>query len=109
MNPNGHWTFTLPLAKINVGRLSREQNSFRTSGVVMASAKPSLYAYCVARLDMNEAWEVFPGLAERPVFVVRDQKVAMLVSRLEKVKLDDPHHVVEHGHVIHRVFERRTV
>src|SRR5258708_13557893 len=75
----------------------------------MAVAKTSLYAYCVARLDMTEPWTVFPGIADRPVFAVRDQKVAMLLSRLEKVKLDEPKHMVEHGQVLNRVFERRTV
>lgn len=75
----------------------------------MGSGKASLYAYCVARLDMDEPWAVFPGLGDRSVFAVRDQKVAMLVSRLEKVKLDEARRVFEHGQVIHRVFEKRTV
>lgn len=75
----------------------------------MGSVKMSLYAYCVARLDMDEPWSVFAGIADKSVFAVRDQKVAMLVSRLEKVKLDESRHVVQHGQVIHKVFEKRTV
>jgi hypothetical protein len=75
----------------------------------MGSAKSSLYAYCIVRLDQDEPWEVFPGVADRPVFAVRDQKVAMLISRLERVRLDEHKHVPQHGQVLHRVFEKRTV
>jgi hypothetical protein len=75
----------------------------------MGSVKTSLYAYCVARLDMDEPWSVFPGIADKSVFAVRDQKVAMLVSRLEKVKLDETRHVLQHGQVINKVFGERTV
>ena len=75
----------------------------------MGSAKSSLYAYCIVRLDQNEPWDVFPGVAARSVFAVRDQKVAMLVSRLERVRLDEHKHVLQHGQVLHRVFEKRTV
>ena len=67
------------------------------------------YAYCVARLDMDQPWEVFSGLGERPVFAVREQKMAVLVSRVERQDLEDPRSVVQHGQVIHRVFERHTV
>jgi hypothetical protein len=69
----------------------------------------SLYAYCVTRLDRDEPWQVIPGLEDRPVFPVRDHKVAILVSRVERLKLDDPRCVVQHGQVVHRVFENRTV
>jgi len=75
----------------------------------MGSAKSSLYAYCIVRLDQDEPWDVFPGVATRPVFAVRDQKVAMLISRLERVRLDEHKHVLQHGQVLHRVFEKRTV
>ena len=75
----------------------------------MGSAKSSLYAYCIVRLDQDEPWDVFPGVAVRPVFAVRDQKVAMLISRLERVRLDEHKHVLQHGQVLHRVFEKRTV
>ena len=69
----------------------------------------SYYTYCVVRLDLDEPWEVFPGIDERPVFAVREQKMAVLVSRLERPHLEDARSVVQHGQVIHRVFERRTV
>ena len=67
------------------------------------------YTYCVVRLDFDEPWQVFPGIGDRPVFAVRDQKMAVLVSRLERPDLEDVRSVVQHGQVIHRVFERRTV
>ncbi len=67
------------------------------------------YAYCVVRLDSNEPWQVFSGIDDRPVFAVRDQKMAVLVTRLERPRLDDARSVVRHGQVIHRAFERRTV
>jgi hypothetical protein len=69
----------------------------------------SLYSYCVARLDVDETWEVFPGVEDRPVFAIRYQRIALLVSRLERVRLEEPRHVVQHGQVIHRVFEGRPV
>ena len=75
----------------------------------MGSVKSALYAYCVTRLDANESWDVFPGIGERSVFAVREQKVSMLVSRLEKVKLEEQRHVVQHCQVLNRIFERRTV
>jgi hypothetical protein len=75
----------------------------------MGSAKSSLYAYCIVRLDQEEPWDVFPGIADRSVFAVRDQKVAMLISRLDRVRLDEHKHVLQHGQVLHRVFEKRTV
>lgn len=67
------------------------------------------YAYCVVRLDSNEPWQVFSGIDDRPVFAVRDQKMAVLVTRLDRLHLDDARSVVRHGQVIHRTFERRTV
>jgi hypothetical protein len=75
----------------------------------MGSAKSSLYAYCIVRLDQDEPWDVFPGIADRSVFAVRDQKVAMLISRLDRLRLDEHKHVLQHGQVLHRVFEKRTV
>jgi hypothetical protein len=75
----------------------------------MGSPKSALYAYCITKLNHDEPWEVFPGVAARPVFAVRDQKVAMLVSRLERVRVDEQKHVLQHGQVLHRVFEKRTV
>ncbi|GEM_PF-6523021 len=75
----------------------------------MGVVKSSLYAYCVVRLDQNEPWDVIPGLAGRPVFPVRDQKVAMLVSRLERTKPDEHKHISQHGQVLHQAFEKRTI
>ena len=69
----------------------------------------SLYAYCVTRLEKDETWEVFSGIADRPVFAIRHQKIALLASRLERVRLEDQRHVVQHGYVVNRIFEGRTV
>jgi hypothetical protein len=69
----------------------------------------SLYAYCVTRLEKDENWEVFSGVADRPVFAVRYQRIALLASRMERVRLEEPRHVVQHGQVVRRVFEHRTV
>src|SRR5690242_3037415 len=69
----------------------------------------SLYAYCVTRLEKDEPWEVLAGVADRPVFALRYQKIALLASRMERVRLEEPRHVVQHGQVVHRIFERRTV
>lgn len=75
----------------------------------MASVKMSLYAYCVARLDAEEPWSVFPGIADKSVFAVRDQKMAMLVSRVEKVKLDETRLVLQHAQTLNKIFEKRTI
>jgi len=69
----------------------------------------SLYAYCVTRLERDEDWAVFPGVAGRPVFALRHQKIALLASRMERVRLEEPSHVVQHGQVVRRIFEKRTV
>ncbi len=69
----------------------------------------SLYAYCVTRLEKDEDWAVFSGVAGRPVFALRHQKIALLASRMERVRLEEPHHVVQHGQVVRRIFEKRTV
>jgi len=69
----------------------------------------SLYAYCVTRLEKDEDWAVFSGVADRPVFALRHQKIAMLASRIERVRLEEPRHVVQHGQVVRRIFEKRTV
>jgi hypothetical protein len=69
----------------------------------------SLYAYCVTRLEKDEDWAVFSGVADRPVFALRHQKVALLASRMERVRLEEPRHVVQHGQVVRRIFEQRTV
>lgn len=69
----------------------------------------SLYAYCVTRLEKDETWEVFGGVADRPVFALRYQKIALLASRVDRVRLEEPRFVVQHGQVVHRIFEQRTV
>lgn len=69
----------------------------------------SLYAYCVTRLDKDETWEVFAGVADRPVFALRYQKIALLASRVDRVRLEEPRHVVQHSQVVHRIFEQHTV
>lgn len=69
----------------------------------------SLYAYCVTRLEKDEDWAVFSGVADRPVFALRHQKIALLASRMERVRLEEPRHVVQHGQVVRRIFEKRTV
>lgn len=69
----------------------------------------SLYAYCVTRLEKDEDWAVFSGVADRPVFALRHQKIALLASRIERVRLEEPRHVVQHGQVVRRIFEKRTV
>ena len=67
------------------------------------------YAYCILRLDPEQEWTVFPGVAERPVFPVREARLVMLVSRLEGPFRADAHSIIQHGRVVHRVFEQHTV
>lgn len=69
----------------------------------------SLYAYCVTRLEKDEPWEVLAGVADRPVFALRHQKIALLASRMDRVRLEEPRYLVQHRQVVHRIFERRTV
>ena len=76
-----------------------------------SSPKKSLpyYAYCILRLEADREWTVFPGIAERPVFPIREGRLAMLVSRLESALQLDAHSIIQHGRVVHRVFEQHTV
>lgn len=67
------------------------------------------YAYCVLRLEADEPWDVFPGVGERPVFAVREGRIAMAVSRMEPGVAANAQAIVQHGRVVHRVFERHTV
>ncbi len=67
------------------------------------------YAYCIFRLDPDQEWKVFPGIGERAVFPVREGRLAMLVSRLDGNFTTDAHSIIQHGRVVHRVFERCTV
>ncbi len=68
-----------------------------------------IYAYCVLRMDAEEPWQVFPGIGDRSVFLVREGKLAMLVSRLDGRFTTDAHSIIQHGRVVHRVFEQQTV
>lgn len=67
------------------------------------------YSYCVLRLEPDEEFEVFEGIGGRPVFPVREGRLAMLLSRLDHAVAAAPHWVVEHSRVVHRVFQRHTV
>ncbi len=69
----------------------------------------SYYAYCILRLEPDQGWEVIPGVGERSVFAVREGRLIMLVSRLERGFRADAHSIVQHGRVVHRVFEQHTV
>ena len=71
--------------------------------------KTLYYAYCVLRLEEDREWGTFPGLAGHPVFPLREGRLAMLTSRVENASIADPQSVIEHGRVIHRVFEQYTV
>lgn len=67
------------------------------------------YAYCILRLDPDQDWQVFPGVGERPVFAVREGRLVMLLSRLDRGFRADAHSIIQHGRVVHRVFEQHTV
>lgn len=99
------WTFGARLTTLNTNA-APEGAGIR----VQPRKQPTpLYAYCIVRLDAEEPWEVFLGIGRRPVFAVRDQKMAVLVSRVESSHLENARSIVQHGQVIHRVFERYTV
>ena len=67
------------------------------------------YTYCILRLEPDKDWTVFPGVAERPVFPIRESRLVMLVSRLEGNFSPDAHSIMQHGRAVHRVFEQHTV
>ena len=67
------------------------------------------YAYCILRLAPDQEWTVSPGVAERPVFPVREGRLVMLVSRLEGNFSANAHSIIQHGRAVHRVFEKHTV
>ena len=71
--------------------------------------KTLYYGYCVLRLDGDREWGTFPGMAGHPVFPLREGRLAKLASRVENASIADPQSVIEHGRVIHRVFEHYTV
>ncbi len=102
-------TFGSHFFNIDVKRMVTAGFSARANLKPSGGRGMSYYAYCVAHVSQSEPWDVFPGVEDRPVFAVRDQKIAILVSRLEKLRMNDPRSVVQHGQVIHRAFERHTV
>lgn len=76
---------------------------------VQRKASIPIYAYCVLRLDNEQFWNVFPGIGDRPVFPLREAKLAMLVSRLDGRLPQDAQSIIQHGRVVHRVFDKHTV
>jgi hypothetical protein len=70
---------------------------------------PPYHSYCVLRLDASQEWEVCEGIARRPVFAVREGRLAILLSRLEPGFTARLQHVIEHSSVVHRAFQRHTV
>ena len=69
----------------------------------------AIYSYCLLRLQTEENIPELRGIDGRPVFSLRCDKYTMLVSRLERDFRFSPRSIVEHGQVIARVFENRTV
>jgi hypothetical protein len=67
------------------------------------------YAYCILRLEADREWNVFPGISDRPVFPLREGRLAMLVSRVDSAVAGEAQSLIEHGRVIRRVFEQHTV
>lgn len=70
---------------------------------------PPYYAYCVLRVEPEQEWEVCEGIECRPVFAVREGRLAMLLSRLESSFIPRPRSLVEHSRVIGQAFARHTV
>lgn len=60
-------------------------------------------------MEAHEEWNVFSGIADRPVFPVREGRMAMLVSRLDAGFVPRAQSIVEHSRAVHRVFDRHTV
>jgi hypothetical protein len=69
----------------------------------------AFYAYCLLRLNPEESWPVIEGISEHPVFPLRCGKYAMLLSRIDRQFPFSPRSIVEHGQVIAKAFESRTV
>lgn len=69
----------------------------------------AFYAYCLLRLSSDESWPVIEGISEHPVFPLRCGKYAMLLSRIDRRFPFSPRSIVEHGQVIAKAFESRTV
>lgn len=69
----------------------------------------AIYTYCLLRLPSNTSLPTLRGIDSRPVFPLTCDKYTMLVSRLERDFPFSARSIVEHGQVIARVFENRTV
>ena len=69
----------------------------------------AIYSYCLLRLSSDEALPDLRGIDHRPVFPVRCDRYAMLLSRLERDFPFSARSIVEHGQVIARLFEKHTV
>lgn len=87
---------------------SRSQN-VQTAMRRRKNCLPPYYAYCVLRVEPEQEWEVCEGIECRPVFVVREGRLAMLLSRLESGFTPRPQSLVEHSRVIQHAFARHTV
>jgi len=69
----------------------------------------AIYTYGLLRLASEETLPTLRGIDGRPVFPLRCDRYTMLVSRLERDFAFSARSIVEHGQVIARVFENRTV
>jgi gas vesicle protein GvpL/GvpF len=69
----------------------------------------AIYTYCLLRLSSEESLPDLKGIDARPVFPLRCDRYTMLVSRLERDFSFSARSIVEHGQVIAKVFESRTV
>ena len=69
----------------------------------------AIYTYCLLRQPTEDSLPALRGIDGRPVFPLRCDKYTMLVSRLERDFAFSARSIVEHGQVIVRVFENRTV
>src|SRR3990172_11869024 len=69
----------------------------------------AIYTYGLLRLASEETLPTLRGIDGRPVFPLRCDRYTMLVSRLERDFAFSARSIVEHGQVIPRVFENRTV
>jgi Gas vesicle synthesis protein GvpL/GvpF len=69
----------------------------------------AIYTYCLLRLPSDATLPELRGIDGRPVFPLCCDKYTMLASRLERDFHFSARSIVEHGQVIARVFENRTV
>lgn len=73
------------------------------------STRPDYYAYCVMRAEPEQEWEVCEGIGGRPVFAVREARLAMLLTRLENGFTPRPENLVQHSRLVQQAFARHTV